>query len=268
MRSNWMRHFSLLFVVYFVILDCPIVKAEEGKKQDRMSSHECMPGDEEEKAKKEIQAKYNRLFSYYDIDNDKKMPQLEKKRRQKNFQKLGFKNVENLKDVEVRDCLELWYVRLDQLRNYKPGESDPKSLINQSHTYVFPVNASFEVKVLKENEKDGSEKFPTIQVGPSDGFKSLFEAKFTGCSKCFGVYINGLQQYLLGDYISGEFKLQIPGNSMGGQSLKMKKGEFLPADVVFKELSMEARKKKYEWPPWPFGQPRTRPRPQPQGGFQ
>jgi hypothetical protein len=229
-----------------------------------MSSLECtLTGDKEKKAKKEIQAKFNRLYSYYDIDNDKKMLQLAKKRRKRNFKRLGFKKVENLKDIEVNDCLALSYVPLDQLRNYKAGESDPESLLNTSHTYVFQLpDSNFEVKILKNNEKDDSENFPTIQVGPSDGFKSLFEAKFTGCSdRCFGVYINGLQQYLLGDFISGEFKLQIPGNSMGGQSLK--KGEFLPADVVFKELSMEARKNKYEWPPWPFGQPGTRPRPQP-----
>ncbi len=284
MQSNRIGFISLCLVVHLSNFDFPSVYAEDGPKNDKDASYAyTLTGEELKKAGEIIEAKFKRLFSLYVLGGGEKPLELSyQKKNQEKIESLGFNDLSELENVKARDYLAISYVRLDHLRNFK-SESELVNLIDKRASFIFSIpvkekaqktdsiSQPFAVVAPVKDAKDHLSKLRITQYGPSKVFQLLFEARQELDTKvyslvdahctCFIVWIPALNQYLLGDVTSEEFKIKVIDNGM--KRLGLGKGEYRPAYEVFEALSKEAQKKKYELPPWPFGQPQVSQKPQP-----
>ena len=170
---------------------------------------------------------------------------------------LGFDLVSDLRNAKVGSPLEVYSVRLDELKSYQTG-SDPRPLLHKTNGGIFPLMLNGQVRssaMVDISRKDQGDTFilRVTQLGAPSLIKVLAEFRQEleqkkGCEgTCFVVWIPALKRYFLGDKTSEGIKLKV---LIDGPGEKLKKGNFLQAEQVFSILQNEAQKiQTYEFPP-------------------
>lgn len=184
-------------------------------------------------------------------------------KKDESAQRLGFDSLSQLLGAEIGDSFPFVTIHLDKLRNYQPNKNDPNAmeLLSETEQTIFPLLAkekeellvkSFAVVERRNIEKDKEISFrikfssKTVYRLLADYSKNFAEKTDSGYKcKCFVGFIQGIERYFLGDATTGVLKVKVFGLS----SPKGEEDDFQPADEVFKELSQEAKKSIYAFPP-------------------
>ena len=168
------------------------------------------------------------------------------------IKRLGFEKVDDLNNIMLDQPMEVFWVRLDQLRLYEVGD-DPVYLLIPASSPFVPVKAgdnpsqvrSFAILIPPEEPIVGKQ---FIRVGPlinSQWYHLLIRARSRLATKynipqnavrSFAIWNKSRNRYFLGDITSGAFMIQVLVNGPGN----LKEGDFLSAKDVFAELAKEA----------------------------
>ncbi|MGP0593215.1 hypothetical protein ACTRXD_11870 [Nitrospira sp. T9] len=274
MRVNGIACFGIFLMVH-LYYDCTISNAQTGQEMARNGSFAyTLKKEKVTQTQEMIATKFKSLFSVYakEQNEEKTLPfsrqEARQKARRENIVRSGFQNLAELEHVKVIEPLVVTSIRLDELKNYKSGETDPRNLIRKSDTAIFQVkgvNDPYQNKktvsqtfVVVVPEKDGNghdSQFRIIQYGPSTIYGSLFEARREVESKesqVFIVWIPAMTQFLLGEITTNqEFKLKVMDSGMKNDEFSNQfKGKFAPAREIFDALAKEVNDKEYDYPPW------------------
>jgi len=90
------------------------------------------------------------------VPAEKALKQLALLATEKNFKSLGFESLDEVRGAELGKPLPVIIVRLDELREFKPGD-DPYAILHPIPKVMYPVNVKGETRSGIEVEKfDGS----------------------------------------------------------------------------------------------------------------
>ena len=162
---------------------------------------------------------------------------------------LGFNSVEELAAVKVGQRFPIYHIELVQLRTFRPGEDDPKTILSETDSFIYPLlvpvdgqlklRSSATVSIIpdKENQKTivhltqlGS---PILTQLLDQGREDLLEPSTRQCKKCFVVSVPSLSRTFVGDENQGQLRIRVLENGPGNLIL----GDLRPASRVFAELS-------------------------------
>jgi hypothetical protein len=157
-----------------------------------------------------------------------------------NARSLGFESPAQVSSAKLGEPLRIYFVRLDQLREYAPGH-DPNTLLSGSDKLLYPVTTDGTVRssVIVE-------KYKNVWRGTSVGNPPLARsatrardaARRASVDDTFLVHVAALNMYFLGARVSGQLKL---GALIEDKRVRLAIDELVPAEHVLEQLVPIAR---------------------------
>ena len=161
-----------------------------------------------------------------------------------NYRQLGFKNLSEVKNARLGVPLPVFMVRLDDLRAYRSG-TDPRTLLRDLNTVVFPVFVNDEVKssvtVEKRNDRWQGTSFGAPMLARA--FESVRKADASANNlspQAYAmVHVAALNRHYLA-HRSGTRLMLTP--IIDDPALRLRAGRSVPAEQVFLALVPIARR--------------------------
>jgi len=206
-------------------------------------------------AERDIRTELDKIFGPEGFISDKA--------KEEGARRLGFGSLRQLRDAKVGVPFSFVSVRLNDLREYQ-SESDPGKLLKETTQTIFPLLArekedaeeaivkSFAIVERLDIGKSADPNFLINFASPKiyhllTDYRKAFPKENENNQKClcFIGWIQGIERYFLGDETSGELKVRV----FGWGPKKGEGSDLRPAKQVFAELSQEAKRPIYEFPP-------------------
>lgn len=159
-----------------------------------------------------------------------------------NFDRLGFRSVDEARLAAADAPVAVYMVRLDQLRAFQPAQ-DPRELLMDLQTAVYPVRVGGEVRGVLELHRQGDAWRPRSIGNPAhgrilDGVRGRVAAAHRVAAESFiEVRIPALNAYFLGHEGKGDLLLT---PMLDDEALGLKAGQALPAAELFQLLQPRA----------------------------
>jgi hypothetical protein len=155
------------------------------------------------------------------------------------FQNYGFDSPEQATDLKFGRPLQIYWVRLDRLRQFHSG-SDVEQLLEPSFEVMYPVKARGEVtSSITVRSSQNQKTWKASRFGAANLIRRLTQfPQYKNSNSSFVVRIAGLNLYFLGDHISGQFMLTAIANR---PDFQWEAGQTLPAQQVFSRLVPAAK---------------------------
>jgi hypothetical protein len=155
---------------------------------------------------------------------------------------VGFKSIEQAREASLGEPMQLYIVRLDQLKQYQPGD-DPEKLLHPVDQVVYPVTVKGTVvSSVSVSKVDG--EWVSTEIGQSNSAPKIANARMVGSralkaepSKAFIVSIPALNRKFVAQ--KGQQLMLVPIDD--DADLGFKAEAAIPASNVFEALIPEAQ---------------------------
>lgn len=157
-----------------------------------------------------------------------------------NFKAMGFDSLDEVKSAALGEPLELFHVRLDQLREFK-SEADPNQLLTNVGQMIYPVTVQEQARSSIVVAKEG-ETWKAVRFGGPGLIKMLAQVRkqsppgataAAAVSPSFLVQVPALNVYFLGSRSDQRLMLT---PLLDDPALKFKAGTPLPAGEALAAL--------------------------------
>ncbi len=156
---------------------------------------------------------------------------------EQNYRAMGFDSVSEVRSATIGQPLVEFYVRLDKLREYRPG-GNPVSLLDGGDKVIYPVLVGQQVRSSIVLARDSS-GWAAASYGGPNATKLLYRTKAAvGGGQYFAVNVLALGLHFLGTRQQGNLVL---APLLDDQQGRWKAGAILPADRVFGPLVEDAK---------------------------
>ena len=164
--------------------------------------------------------------------------------QQKNYREMGFESPEELDKMTLGDPLQVFKVRLDQLKEYQPG-SDPNKLLTGGDQFTYPVFANNQLRSsITVARTEGGWK--AVSFGSPTRVRLISKARPGGGTEgariqpagSFVVEIPAFNLVFVGHQAEGTLMLT---PVLDNASLGLQAGVSLPADRVFTTMIPAAK---------------------------
>lgn len=154
---------------------------------------------------------------------------LQKLVNEQNYKSLGFQSLDEVKQAQLGQPMEVYNLGLDKLKSYQAGQ-DPNSLLTPSAETIYPVTVGGSVRtgVTIVHKEQGYEP---SSFGNADIVKRLSTYRQTAAD--FVARIPAFNMYFVGRHIETRVVL-VP--IVGDPRLKVQAGEATPLEVVVDQL--------------------------------
>jgi hypothetical protein len=154
---------------------------------------------------------------------------LQKLVNEQNYKSLGFQTMDEVKQAQLGQPMEVYYLGLERMKDYQAGE-DPNSLLTPSAELIYPVTVGGNVRtgVTIVHKEQGYE---SSSLGNADIVKGL--ASYRQSPKEFAVRIPAFNLYFVGRQVDTRVVLVPIANN---PRLKAQAGEATPLEVVVDQL--------------------------------
>jgi len=155
------------------------------------------------------------------------------------FQNYGFDSPEQATDLKFGRPLQIYWVRLDRLRQFH-SESDAQQLLEPPFEVMYPVKARGEVtSSITVRSSQNQKTWKASRFGAANLIRRLTQfPQYKNSNSSFVVRIPGFNLYFLGDHIKGQFMLTAIANR---PKFHWEAGQTLPAQQVFSRLVSAAK---------------------------
>ncbi len=167
---------------------------------------------------------------------------LEKLVTRENYEAMGFTSPDEVAKAQLGAPMTVYRVQLDQLREYSPGETEPKSLLVDVSRALYPVTVDGEVRSSVAVEGSQGEWRGT-DFGAPGLIKAL--SQYRQSDSDFVVHVGFVGLYFVGQQNEAGLSLT---PLLDDPNLGFVAGEPLPADEVFRALLPIAQEYKDEAP--------------------
>lgn len=158
-----------------------------------------------------------------------------------NYKGMGFESVDEVKSATLGEPLGVFYVHLDQLKEYQPG-SDPEKLLTDVGQMVYPVAVKDQVRSSVVVAKS-DDVWKAARSGGPNVIQAISRARSTVASSekppasTFVVQVPALNFYFVGYRADGKLMLT---PILDDPQYNFKAGVPLPAEDVFRALTAAA----------------------------
>ena len=151
-----------------------------------------------------------------------------------NYKSLGFDSVDEVKQAQLGQPMEIFNIPLDKLKSYQSG-SDPNSLLSQSSETMYPVTvggqAKSSVTIMKKENGYTASSFGNAPIA-----RGLSRNQSTGQGD-FVVRVPALNFYFVGRRVEN-FLVLVP--IVDDPRLGVKAGEAVPAERLLPQMVIVA----------------------------
>ena len=154
---------------------------------------------------------------------------LQKLVNEQNYKSLGFQSLDEVKQAQLGNPMEVFNVGLDRLKGYQAG-TDPNNLLSPSAETIYPVTVGGSVRtgVTIVHKEQGYEP---SSFGNADIVKRLSSYRQNNAE--FAVRIPAFNMYFVGRHVETRLVL-VP--IVADPRLKVQEGEATPIEVVVDQL--------------------------------
>lgn len=154
---------------------------------------------------------------------------LQKLVNEQNYKSLGFQSVDEVKQAQLGQPMEVYNIGLDRLKGYQAG-SDPNSLLTPSAETIYPVKVNNDVRtgITIVHKEQG---YAPSSFGNADIVRRL--SGYRQDNNEFAVRIPAFNMYFIGRRVETRLVL-VP--IVSDPRLKLQAGEATPIEVVIDQL--------------------------------